>query len=81
MGTILEVVCAWCLKDMGEKDGEGVSGVSHGMCDDCYRMEELIMLAHERDKVESEFLRILKGDEHVLDAINDYWKCQQSGAD
>ena len=34
--TILTVICAWCGKDMGEKDGQGVSGVSHGMCPDCY---------------------------------------------
>lgn len=34
--TILTVVCSWCSKDMGEKDGKGVSGVSHGMCEACY---------------------------------------------
>lgn len=33
----LKVVCAWCGKDMGEKEGDGVEGVSHGMCEECYK--------------------------------------------
>lgn len=32
----MRVVCAWCSKDMGEKDGEGVRGVSHGLCRECF---------------------------------------------
>ncbi len=28
----MRIVCAWCNKDMGEKDGKGVGGVSHGLC-------------------------------------------------
>ena len=35
--TILTMTCAWCNKSMGEKDGKGVSGVSHGMCEACYK--------------------------------------------
>ena len=34
--TIRSVTCAWCNKPMGEKDGKGVSGVSHGICEACY---------------------------------------------
>ena len=37
--TILIVVCAWCGKKIGEKDGEGVEGVSDGICQDCYDKE------------------------------------------
>jgi len=33
--TVIKVVCAWCGKDMGEKDGQGQEGVSHGMCEEC----------------------------------------------
>jgi peptide deformylase len=33
--TILKVVCAWCGKDLGEKDGQGTEGISHGICKDC----------------------------------------------
>ncbi len=32
----MKIRCAWCGKDMGEKDGEGVEGVSHSVCEDCY---------------------------------------------
>ena len=31
----IKIVCAWCGKDMGEKEGEGVEGVSHGVCNPC----------------------------------------------
>ena len=34
--TVITVQCAWCGKPMGEKDGKGVSGTSHGMCEECY---------------------------------------------
>ena len=34
--SIIKVICAWCGKDMGEKDGQGAEGISHGMCDKCY---------------------------------------------
>ena len=33
--TILRVICAWCGKDLGTKDGEGTSGISHGICKEC----------------------------------------------
>ncbi len=33
--TELTVVCAWCSKPMGAKDGQGVSGVSHSICPEC----------------------------------------------
>ena len=28
-------MCACCHKDIGEKDGKGVGGVSHGLCNEC----------------------------------------------
>jgi hypothetical protein len=33
--TTIHVVCAWCGKDMGYKDGKGKSGTSHGICPAC----------------------------------------------
>ncbi len=33
--TIIEVVCSYCKKHIGTKDGKGVTGVSHGICDEC----------------------------------------------
>jgi len=31
----MKVVCAWCGKAIGEKDGKGVEGVSHSVCERC----------------------------------------------
>ncbi|MBM4433087.1 MAG: hypothetical protein FJ025_03725 [Chloroflexi bacterium] len=31
----IKIICAWCGKDMGEKEGWGIEGVSHGMCNEC----------------------------------------------
>ena len=37
--TTLQVVCAWCGKNLGTKDGKGQTGVSHGICRKCARKE------------------------------------------
>jgi len=37
--TELTVVCAWCGKHLGVKDGKGESGVSHGICPECSTKE------------------------------------------
>ncbi len=31
----MKIVCAWCGNDVGEKDGEGIEGISHGVCEEC----------------------------------------------
>ncbi len=31
----MRITCAWCGKDMGEKDGKGKSGNTHGICEEC----------------------------------------------
>lgn len=36
MGTKLKIICAWCGTDMGEKDGKGQTGVTGGMCEQCW---------------------------------------------
>jgi hypothetical protein len=35
--TVLKVVCSWCNKTMGMKDGLGVSGISHSICPKCLK--------------------------------------------
>lgn len=35
MTTVLKIVCAWCGKGMGSKDGEGQEGITHSICLDC----------------------------------------------
>ena len=29
------IKCAWCGRDLGTKDGYGMAGASHGICDSC----------------------------------------------
>jgi DNA-directed RNA polymerase subunit RPC12/RpoP len=33
--TVLMIVCAWCGKPMGEKDGKGVEGTTSSICPEC----------------------------------------------
>lgn len=35
-GSVLKIACMYCKKDMGEKDGKGVTGISHGICRECW---------------------------------------------
>jgi len=37
--TTITIQCAWCKKEMGTKDGKGVSGISHSMCPKCFKKE------------------------------------------
>jgi len=32
----MKVICAWCGKDMGEKDSEGKEDTTHSMCSECF---------------------------------------------
>ena len=52
MATKLQIRCAWCGKDMGEKDGEGEEGTSDGICDDCL----LKNFPHVYEKIKKEEL-------------------------
>lgn len=35
----MKVVCAWCGKDMGEKEPFDDESTTHGMCPECYEEE------------------------------------------
>jgi hypothetical protein len=35
--TELRIVCCWCGKDMGTKDGKGQTGTTHSICNDCFK--------------------------------------------
>ena len=39
MKPLLTVICAWCGKDMGTKPGQGQTGITHGICDECIEKE------------------------------------------
>ena len=34
---MIQIICSYCKKDMGSKDGKGVEGVSHGVCLECLK--------------------------------------------
>ena len=31
----MRIICAWCGKEMGVKEAEGGSGITHGICPEC----------------------------------------------
>lgn len=33
--TTLTIVCSWCNKVIGTKDGDGQTGETHGICSKC----------------------------------------------
>ena len=35
LSTELTSVCAWCGKVLGKKEGNGQSGITHGICPEC----------------------------------------------
>ncbi len=35
LSTELIVVCSWCGKVLGKKEGNGQSGITHGICPEC----------------------------------------------
>ncbi|MFC2001847.1 hypothetical protein ACFLUZ_05010 [Chloroflexota bacterium] len=37
--TKMRKVCAWCGKDMGEIEGHGKTGTTHGICEECKKKE------------------------------------------
>ena len=35
----IKIICGWCGKDLGEKEGDSEMPVSHGICDQCAEKE------------------------------------------
>lgn len=33
-------ICQYCGNDIGTKEGHGVTGISHGTCDDCAKLDD-----------------------------------------
>ncbi|KKL92202.1 hypothetical protein LCGC14_1887010 [marine sediment metagenome] len=36
MESVLKVICMYCKKAMGQKDGKGVEGESSSICPECW---------------------------------------------
>ena len=43
--TILTIICSYCGADLGTKDGQGLTGVTHGICVACLELETRVVLA------------------------------------
>jgi hypothetical protein len=52
---MIKIVCSNCGKGMGEKDGQGQTGISHSICNDCIRT------LYGDEFTEEEMQRIMKG--------------------
>lgn len=52
----IQVICAWCQKDMGTKSGNCRDGVSHGMCRQCQQQirEEMYQRKAEKNAAASQ---------------------------
>ena len=64
----MKIVCAWCGKDMEEKNGNYEDGVSHGMCEECFtkiKAENGICEDNEPDAITSR-------SGYVLDFCQDF---------
>jgi len=51
----IQIVCAWCHKDMGKKEGDTPYPISHSICPDCERKvlaesEEILILNNPKTK-------------------------------
>ena len=80
MQTVMEIKCAWCGKDMGTKDGKGVTGVSHGICEGCQLHFDLERLSRKRDKLKADFMATLKEDGNIADNTRSYWANLNAGS-
>ncbi len=50
----MKVACCMCKKFLGEKDGRGVEGVSHGLCSDCDRAlrKKYVLPARKEEEID-----------------------------
>ena len=58
----LTVICAWCGKSMGTKEGHGVEGVSHGICKECFdkQIEEIEKLPPRQERLDPVERKVLE---------------------
>lgn len=49
--SIIQRVCQYCGVSMGTKEGNGVTGVSHGICPTCVKLPDDERMKIFRDRV------------------------------
>ena len=50
----MKIVCAWCGGETGDKDGRGIDGVSHTICEGCAGEFELVVETEEDNAGEND---------------------------
>ena len=50
----IKIICAWCGKDLGTKEGETESPVSHSICEECVQAEMEKIREIDRQKTSQE---------------------------
>ncbi len=47
----IKIICAWCQREMGEKEGDAPNPVSHSICSACKKMvlTEIDSIPHTKD--------------------------------
>jgi len=63
----MKVVCAWCDKEIGEKNGGGIEGVSHGICEVCSKKLE----AEARDRISGEDKQEIENLEQAITDVRE----------
>ena len=77
--SILKKVCAWCGKDLGTVDGQGVEGISGGICPKCAAIEyrKLDSCFPRSWNLESHAIAVLTGQPMIdyvdLVELSDFW--------
>ena len=46
----IKIICAWCGKDLGTKEGESGGTISHGICPECVRAEIMKIQGIDRQR-------------------------------
>lgn len=58
--SVINVVCMYCGKDMGTKDGQGVTGTSHGICPECLKLSDDERMEVYRKRVPQSFREFIE---------------------
>ena len=57
--TVIRVICQYCHRHIVDKDGQGVAGVIHGICERCWPLPEDTRMHVYRQTVKMERVRDL----------------------
>lgn len=53
----IQVICAWCQKDMGTKESETPHSITHGICHECAQKVQMEIKEFSQRKKQSEEIK------------------------